>query len=223
MARKSSKIKSFKSLWESHEKRYYNIFLEALKRLEVDDEKCGHEDAISEALCLVLRQVCCDLKGEIHLPVWEQPIQPVTDEELKGGKKRKRPDFTCNLINSNPTSIEDYSTPFHIECKRLGLKSNSNNLNQNYVNKGLKRFDSSEHEYGKRASSGMMIGYIVSSEPDSILEVINKELPEQFSPLNFTFTDKVTSCEQKITRIEVAPKSFKLIHLWANLKTPPSH
>ena len=220
MARKAGTVKPFIALWQCHENLYYSIFYKALKRLNINDVQRKDEDAISEALCPVLTEVCFEHAEDVSTPDWEKPIQPVKKEELKGGKSRKRPDFTCSLTNSIATSSEMYEIPFHVECKRLGDTVGSWNLNKNYVTNGIKRFDCKSHEYGKRAPSGMMIGYIVSMEPIVILEIVNKYLStDKFPLLNLSFSQKTVSCEQELMRKYVKPEEFKLIHLWANLKT----
>lgn len=218
MARKKGTIKSFAELWKCHENLYKTIFCEALKRLKISQEQSNDEDAISEALCPVLNSVCFEHENDVAPPSWEKPIQPVTKEELTGGKRRKRPDFTCNLINKSPnSSAETYIIPFHVECKRLGKTKGSWNLNENYVIDGIDRFDSNSHEYGKRAHSGMMIGYIVNMEANDILDKVNEHISTKFQKLTFLFTNKVSTFKQKLRRMEVEPKEFTLIHLWANL------
>jgi hypothetical protein len=219
MARKAGTVKPFIALWQCHENLYYSIFYEALKRFNINDVQRKDEDAISEALCPVLNEVCFEHADDVSTPDSENPIQPVINEELKGGKSRKRPDFTCSLINSFAISSEMYKIPFHVECKRLGDTVGSWNLNKNYVTNGIKRFDCKSHEYGKRAPSGMMIGYIGSMEPIVILGKVNKYLfADKFPLLSFSFTLKVVSCEQELMRKYVKPEEFKLIHLWVNLK-----
>ena len=153
MARRSGTVETFIALWQRHENLYYSIFYEALILLVINEEQRKDEDAISEVLCPILNTVCFEHERDITPPVWESPIQPVINEELKGGKIRKRPDFTCTCINSFANSSEMYAIPFHVECKRLGTTIGSWNLIKNYVKNGIKRFDSSEHEYGKRAPS----------------------------------------------------------------------
>ncbi|MCK5157466.1 MAG: hypothetical protein KAQ69_13640 [Spirochaetales bacterium] len=72
---------------------------------------------------------------------------------------------------------------------------------------------------GKRAPSGMMIGYIVSMESTVILGKVNKYLSaDKFPLLSFSFTQKIISYEQELIRKHVKPERFKLIHLWVNLK-----
>ncbi len=218
MARRIGTVKTFIALWQCHENLYYSIFYEALKRLEINDEQRKDEDAISEALCPVLNDICFEHRLDVRTPDWEKPIQPVINEELKGGKSRKRPDFTCNLVNGFADGPEMYEIPFHVECKRLGDTVGSWNLNKNYVTNGIERFDCKSHEYGKRAFSGMMVGYIVSMESTLILDIVNRHLSDMIQKLNFAFTKKVVSCEQKLIRKKVKPEEFKLIHLWTNLK-----
>ena len=58
MARKKSVIKTFYELWKKHEKLYYCIFYEALNQLEISKEQSKDEDAISEALCPILNDIC---------------------------------------------------------------------------------------------------------------------------------------------------------------------
>lgn len=219
MARKIGTIKTFLSLWMAHEKLYYSIFYDALEQLTITDTQRHDEDAISEALCPILKKICFESVLDVRTPDWEKPNQPSITEELKGGKIRKRPDFTCNFLNSFADCPEMYEIPFHVECKRLGKTVGSWNLNRNYVTNGIKRFDCHDHEYGKRAPSGMMLGYMVNMQQTAILDVVNKQLYSQLPELNFSFTQKVVSCEQKFIRKKVGPERFKLVHLWSDLKS----
>jgi hypothetical protein len=112
---------------------------------------------------------------------------------------------------------------FHIECKRLGLPSSGNwKLNENYVTNGIKRSDCTSHKYGKRAVSGMMIGYIISMTPPKIQDEVKgyQKLHCSYNPkIVFSFDNKkVQQCHQKLKRQNVKPDKFKLIHLWVDLK-----
>lgn len=185
MARKARKIAGFGQLWQRHENLYQALFCDALAQLTITEEQRKDEDAISEALCPILRQVCFNHKDKPMPPEWEGPIAPVNKEELKGGKIRKRPDFTCRLVNTFADSSEMHEISLHVECKRLGEKIGSWNLNKNYIENGVKRFDSEAHGYGKRAPCGLMIGYIVSAERNDVLNEINSQLPITISALQF--------------------------------------
>ncbi len=215
-------------LWKRHETLYVDVFFIALARLAKKKRPLSDEDAISEQLCPVLTRVCFEegqKRGcEIRTPDWEKPIQPVTDNELKGGKVRKRPDFTCKCYNPFAPCAEELEIAFHVECKLLGNPTSKTwKIKKNYVTKGIKRFDCRVHEYGKRASSGLMIGYIINMEPKQIVIEVNKfqqkHLP--YNPaLSFQFVNPPVFKEnQNLNRKNVNPESFRLIHLWVDLRS----
>ncbi len=206
----------FPALWTRHDKVYCSIFRKALQRLEIHAD--SDENEISESLCPILQRVCFEMECEIQPPEWEKPIAPVTEDELTGGKKSKKPDFTCNILNSNATDSSLYCIPFHVECKRLGRRKGSWNFNKNYIHNGINRFDSHSHRYGKRASSGMMIGYIINMEPDEILDSVNNYMPDYIPKLNFNFSEKVVSCNQNFERKYIEPKQFTLTHIWSDFR-----
>jgi hypothetical protein len=221
-------IPSRSKLWNKHETLYVGIFIIALQKLS--DGKCDitNEDIISERLCIILNEVCFEEskknKCEIRTPDWEKPIQPITDSELKGGKVRKRPDFTCKLTNPFAVCANEHEIPLHVECKRLGFPTSTSwILNKNYVINGIKRFDSKRHEYGKRASSGMMVGYIISMSPEIILDEVNTHQKQHCShnpAVEFEFIKKnVRQYRQKLNRKKLKPEIFKLVHLWVDLRS----
>ncbi|MFZ4526432.1 MAG: hypothetical protein ACOYOE_13080, partial [Chlorobium sp.] len=157
-------------------------------------------------------------------PQSQIPISPVSDSELKGGKNAKRPDFTCSLTNTFATTPEMHEISLHVECKRLGKKSGRWDLNKNYLEHGIKRFDTLTHEYGKRSRSGMMVGYIMNSDKQDILCQVNRHLSGAALPeITFAFKEKVESCDMMIYRKNVKPKEFKLIHIWADLRPFTCH
>jgi hypothetical protein len=220
-------LSSFVELWQKHESLYVKVFSVALLNLARGTKASGDEDAISETLCPILNQVCFDLSKctnkEVRTPTWEGPIQPVAESELKGGKIRKRPDFTCKCSNPFADSSEEYEIPLHVECKRLGNPTSPSwNLNENYVCNGVKRFDSDTHEYGKRALSGIMIGYIVSMSSKDIISEVNAYLSKiKYSNIRFDFTQEILHTRQAIERNQVAPSQFELVHLWVDLRNSP--
>lgn len=226
MARHS--LPSFSNLWHKHENLYLSIFTIALQRLSDDIVDVSKEDTISERLSIILNEVCFEesLKNncEISTPDWEKPIQPINSSELKGGKVRYRPDFTCKRTNPFADSSDEHEIPFHIECKRLGNPTSTSwILNENYVTKGIKRFDSKRHEYGKRAPSGMMVGYIISMSPEKILDEVNtyqkRHYPDNPIVKLECVRHDVQQYQQKLRRKELKPEAFKLIHLWVELRT----
>lgn len=226
MTRKFSSIPRGTDLWERHEELYRAVFNKALTCLAQIDYEWKNEDQISERLCPILTEVCFEIgkehNQEVPTPDWQKPIPPIKEDELKGGKKNKIPDFTCSVCNPYASNLESYEISFHIECKCLGYPSSPSwKFNEKYVINGIKRFDCTTHEYGKRAVSGMMIGYIVSMEPTAINQEVNNYLTTHLSAaplLFFNFSQKVCDCEQILTRINVDPSNFKLTHLWVDLR-----
>jgi hypothetical protein len=203
------------------------VFSTALQKLSESASISGDEDAISEILCSILNRVCFNFGKsrnlELQTPYWEAPIQPVTGDELKGGKVRKRPDFTCKCINPWANSHDKYEISLHVECKRLGFPTSATwILNENYVKNGIKRFDSKIHEYGKRAYSGMMIGYIISMTPEEIESEVNdyqKKYAPEYTEIKFFFdTTTLFRSRQDIKRKNVMPARFELIHFWVDLR-----
>ncbi|MFC1588031.1 hypothetical protein ACFL54_06965 [Planctomycetota bacterium] len=224
MARR--KLPSTNLLWKRHEDIYVSIFFSALSELASRKLVEGNEDVISESLCPILRKLCFDNQrsgfGEIRTPVWEAPIQPVNEDELNNGNQ-KRPDFTCSLYNSCADSPEELEIPFHVECKLLGEPTSPSwNLCKNYTTNGIARFDNTTHAYGERASSGVMIGYIISMTPKTVLKNINqykrqemKQVPDiVFRWVRETF---VWKSRNAFNRAHVQPMEFCLTHIWVNL------
>lgn len=219
-------LTSSKSLWDRHIKLYYEVFSMALLDLADVDPISGDEDELSEQLCLCLNNTCFKIgkirNQEVPTPNWEGPIQPVTQDELKGGKIKKRPDFSCKCVNPLADSLKNYEISLHVECKRLGNPTSPSwVLNENYVTNGIKRFDSKNHEYGKRAQTGMMVGYITNMNPKSILAEVNKYqkkyLPEN-SAISFKLNQSLLiKTSQKIDRKYIKPFKFELIHLWIDI------
>ena len=220
-------LPSFITLWKRHKQLYLEVFSIALRKLSEKDFLSGDEDAISETLRLILNRVCLNVcrfsNQDVQTPDWEAPIPPKSEDELKGGKIRKRPDFTCKCLNPGAESPEEYEISLHVECKRLGNPTSASwNLNENYVINGIKRFDCKTHEYGKRAPSGMMIGYIISMTPAEIETEVNgyqrKHLPN-CPHIKFKSDVKTLfQTRQKIQRRSVEPTQFELIHLWVDLR-----
>lgn len=220
-------LSPFITLWNRHILLYSEIFSTALRELSESASVSRDEDAISEILCSILNRVCYKLgksrNQDLQTPYWETPIQPVTGDELKGGKIKKRPDFTCKCINRWAASSEKYEISLHIECKLLGNPTSAAwILNKNYVESGIKRFDSKIHEYGKRADSGMMIGYIIDMTPQEIESEVNdyqKTHAPDYTEIKFCFdTTKLFKTRQDIKRKNVMPAQFELIHFWVDLR-----
>jgi hypothetical protein len=217
--------------WDLFVIRHVELFVRALARLIVLD--CGgqppqqHENDISKLLSALLREICYEMKKEleidIRVPTWESPIPPLSTMDVQDEEVGKRPDFTCIFPNPRPGSHENLEIPFHVECKIIGKdKGNQKIYKENYVRKGIIRFDNKSHGYGHKSHCGVMIGYLVGESAESIQHVINQIITEEVpghDPLCVSFdSQKVGESKNKFDRLHVDPQSFTLFHLWADLK-----
>lgn len=225
MARRKYPLPKYALIWVQHENLYRQVFSLALRSLYEASSLSGNEDHISEQLCPLLARVCFRLGQDgiaVPSPQWEKPQQPQTEGEVGEEHIAKRPDFTCNFLNPFAKFPEEYSIPFHVECKRLGEPTSPGCvLNRNYVTRGIARFDLESHRYGNRAPSGMMVGYIISMTPEGVQAQVNscieEELPD-IPQLAFTFLDVPSQSQHRSTRQHVVPTPFTLIHLWVDLR-----
>ncbi|MCU0289844.1 MAG: hypothetical protein MUF15_26055, partial [Acidobacteria bacterium] len=105
-------LPAFIILWNKHIQLYMEVFAAALRELSKRVSITADEDTISKILSLLLNQVCFDFSQsrgqEVHTPIWEGPIQPVSEQELRGGKTSKRPDFTCRYFNPWASAPEEH-------------------------------------------------------------------------------------------------------------------
>lgn len=226
MARQNS-FPSYSRIWNQYVSIYQLAFTRSLQKLALEKRSWRDEPEVTEFLASLLNTACFELRPEfpeedIRTPFWEGSLQPRSKEELTGGKKQKRPDFTCNIYNPHAESPELSEIPLHIECKLLGEPTSPTwILNRNYVTDGIRRFDSSTHGYGKRATTGMMVGYVISMTPPQILSEVNSHLEthcNHLSALQFKFGSKVVECLQIVQRKVVEPINFELIHIWVDLR-----
>ena len=193
------------------------IFCKALDSLSITEKQKEDERNISNALYPALRIVSFKHEEKPEMPKFDAAIGAVSDDELMIQSINKRPDFSYSLVDPHAESVKDHEINLHIECKCIGNKRSPYwNLNMEYINSGIKRFDNSSHEYGKNSNDGIMIGYIISSTKEEIQETINKNLPDNIEKLNFITKDKVESITTRFEREIVEPYDFRLHHIWAD-------
>ena len=217
---------SFAALWGRHERLYRGIFVEALIRLAAEPCISGDENSVSKHLFTIVVTVCREIANtedrEIHPPAPDGLNPPVDAKETQEDYTRKRPDFACNCVNRRAKSNADYVIPFHVECKLLGEPTSPTwKLNTNYVTHGIARFDLESHRYGNRASSGIMIGYIISMTPEEIQTQVNSCVEEKLPGvplLVFASSDVLSQSQHCFARRHVMPTPFTLIHLWVDIR-----
>jgi hypothetical protein len=198
MARKNKDLPGRIRIWSQFVALYIEIFRQALELVQITDEMKKYEPKISEELCPKLRDMCFNNKYKPETPRWEQPKMPITQDEVTKANNVKRPDFTCSFVDTSAESPEMHEISLHIECKRLGIKMSSWDLNKNYIDNGIKRFDSLTHECGKRADDGIMIGYIISSNKSDIQQEINSNLPANIERLKFNEKVKLRKLQRDL-------------------------
>ncbi len=238
-ARKLPPVQSF---WDRHERILLEVFVVALESLR----ECGNlpvwsasssstriEDDLSDRLALAAREATFAL-GLDYPPKRELPRQPESEADLGTPGVGKRPDFTCEVRDTAPTSSTDAWLYYHVECKCLGEPSSASWIyNRNYVSRGILRFLAPEHGYGERTPSGAMIGYVLSMSFAQILEEVNAKLDEPRNlgsapPIRFPDTRPggIARTTQVLDRVRVAPRHFTLRHMWVDLReeaNPQAH
>ncbi len=215
----------FEKIWQRHENLYTDLFLRSLRMLSRQTGLTGQEDDISIILWDCLKKTCKSLAKdkelEVPCPIFQVPVQSVSMAKKTSANALKKPDFSCFRYNPFTAS----AVALHVECKLLGKPKPSSpswKFNENYVTNGIKRFDSDSHQYGTHASSGMMIGYVISMAPEAILDEVNNcqkhRIPNNH-PIVFDFHMKPAfQARQALLRKTVKPRSFSLIHIWVDVR-----
>lgn len=222
MARKPFKFSALNT-WDKHVDIYKNIFILALQSLSKYSELPRTEPHLNAIVYKIVADKCKAISqktdAEIPAPLLELPNQDADAALSSGIDKLKRPDFTCAKFDVT-IGCNVYLA---VEAKLLGEPTSPNwVLNKNYVQNGIQRFDSAEHEYGKDAHSGIMLGYIISMAPQSILEDINNCINSSCTnvPIIRLLCNRslVTRLSHAFTRTNVSPCDFMLLHLWVDIR-----
>ena len=162
----------------------------------------------------------------ISPPIWQGQIAPATEIEVGSAFTRKKPDLQFQYKNECAQNPEQAYISYCIECKRLGKTIASWNLNKNYVHKGILRFLTIEHSYGKDADSGAMIGFVQNMNFDTITKEVNQyinqvdthEIPLLGFPAKQLDKNNIIRTTHQLDRTEVRPSPFNLRHIWVDLK-----
>jgi hypothetical protein len=155
-------------------------------------------------------------------PVVECNNQPDPDDEARARREQKRPDIQWVYLDRYETDPQRSSKQFVVECKRLGTAPRSDwVLNTNYVSNGIARFREADWAYAKLSSSGAMVGYWQSMQPDDVLIEVNTECAKQsfphLGPAGGWVIGGTSRFEHGFNRsFEVSP--FTLHHFWIDLR-----
>ncbi len=213
--------------WEEHEHRVLEVVGLALADLQATERLPTGEPALNRELHFCLRRVNVRLlrqgRGVQSTFVWEAQNQPLIDDEMGAVREDKRPDFQCGFVNLQEGDDDRASMFYTIECKRLGRPANRWIFNVNYVEKGVVRFVTEEHGYGKATPSGAMLGYVQSMELDDILAEVNAAAEKRLLPPIILSgggwrQNGVSRLDHRLTRPASMLSPFDLRHLWVDIR-----
>ena len=223
--------------WADFEKCVLEVFILALQMLRnksalpADEDSVQSRDSLNRRLDICLREAILEWERINDTDILTTPKsnlgkQPDLDnEEIVNDYERTKPDFQWEFRDrlGNASSLNSIFRNYEIECKRLGLNSSSGrSFCKEYVSKGIIRFITYTHCYGRFTSSGLMIGYIQDNDLQSILDEVNNTaqstaLPELLLSPDSWKTD-VSRLDHRLDRLDVGPTPFDLRHLWVDLR-----
>ena len=214
-------------IWWNHELRVLNILKRALERLCLEENLDECEDSLNRRLWRRMNDEKANLPNEEESPwliMYESRNQPDANDTASALGEKKIPDFQCGYVDTTEEDAQKRQNQYVIECNRVGtLVNTKGGFNRNYVHRGILRFVTADHGYGKSAQSGAMVGYIRSMRSADILSEVNRhatkaKLPSVTLCGNAWIDEGVTRLEQKLDRPKVPPTPFSLRHLWVDLR-----
>lgn len=217
---------SLRNTWANFERRILEILRLALQMLQEQTPYPIEENDINHQLSIYLRRANYTLRREDRgldsNPFYEARNQP--DSISRTNRDDKRPDFQWEFVDYLESDPDKSSKHYVIECKRLGLPSSPTwKLNKNYITDGVLRFIEAEWGYGKFCSSSAMVGYVQNMNLSDILGEINqiaadKQIPTINPNVEGLKDNDISQLEHQIDRQQILPRTFKLNHLWVDLR-----
>jgi hypothetical protein len=215
-----------RGLWEKRRTHYLAVLERALMLLRQHESLPASEPAIVRKLRVTAVTACreLDTKGRYQKPLFEMQNLPDPAFEEAQAHDFKIPDI--QWLHDDHAAPDDKwrQKAFVIECKRLGAKSGSWDLNENYVTRGVARFRLPGWRYGNHMHEGMMIGFVQDMTLDAILSVVNDHLSAHDIP-ELRFSGRwaeaaITELDHQFDR--PFPKSpFQLFHRWLDIRDIP--
>ena len=214
--------------WSRFEKAVHALLLEVLRRLAAYGHLSAAEEPINLEVYWLALRVHQEQLNSKHgsLPFLIDPDttnKPLPDDSARSSRMKKRPDFACVLKDSQAPDFRKSQIAYYTECKRLGKPEKELVFNDLYSEKGIARFMTVEHQYGKGCASASMIGYMQDMDPDDILEEVNEFAGGRSVP---SLTRAAAAWAAKdVTRISQPPltRAFEattitLTHFWIDLR-----
>lgn len=219
-----------KKSWHQQQAEILETLELALQHLQSKQALPEQENGINRELFFSLKEIYFTQRDDAdQFPVrMECNNQPDSDDQVKVRSEDKRPDFKWGYVDTLERNPQKKAKDFDIECKRLGKPPRSDHiLNKEYATKGISRFITVEHKYGKSVPAGVMIGYIQSMELPHILTEVNTNASSN-GIAQLTLTAQgwqprgISKLEHQLSRLfPISP--FTLHHFWVDLRqSPPS-
>lgn len=216
-------------IWSNYKADVVQVIREALLLLGEKSDLPKYEDShvchsLNRELYSCFKESCFRLSLPYHQPTREAKNQPYVGDLEPTERENKIPDFQWVFVDALADEDSCMRT-FTLECKRLGEPpSRSWNLNENYVLKGICRFVTRPHEYGKGSDSCGMVGYVQSMEFVDILEEINHiacECPVDITEISLSSDGWVEDGVSELGHILERPfpiSPFHLLHFWVDIR-----
>jgi hypothetical protein len=212
-------------IWEDFEHRVVEVFSQGLAALATKARLPLQEDYLSRELHNCCREANHRLRKRgrgVDCIFAQSNNQPLPDDEYRAKRLDKRPDFTCGYHDDSlPNEAFDQADFYYaIECKRLGTPTSANWLfNKNYVEYGIARFEHPDWGYAAGSSSGMMVGFVQTMDPEAILADVNSHIPP-FPTLsvNGWSHHALTKLDPHVFNRRIIRSPFTLNHFWIDLR-----
>jgi hypothetical protein len=214
-------------VWENFEQRVVEVFTQGLNALATATRLPLQEDFLSRELHKCCREANHRLRKSgrgIEYILAQVTNQPLPDDAYRAKRLGKRPDFACGYHDDSlpDDAFEEADYRYTVECKRLGSPSSASWVfNRNYVEHGIRRFEHPDWGYAEGSSSGMMVGFMQTMEPDAILADVNSHIAP-FPALSQSATGwllkALTALNVHSFARRVRPTPFTLNHFWIDLR-----
>jgi len=209
-------------LWAKREEMFLAIIERALLLLRAENDLPKPECDLNRLFYFRLLRASRELyPTDPVAPSSECNNQPDPDDEVRAAREYKRPAFQWGYRDRYEPDPDRSSMQFTVECKRLGAPLRAGWIfNVNYVTNGICRFRDPTWGYGRRFSSGAMVGYWQSMELSQVLREVNEEAARNALPEIVPVGEPMQyghRSEHTFDRIFPA-SPFRLRHLWIDLR-----
>lgn len=214
--------------WESHVLDFFRfVLLELVEEPNLPHlEASKTEDNLNRRLALICRKKVAvwefqDRTRPNITPYFGGRNQARVEDASPHESEQKEPDCqVAKFVDAETMMTHSYT----VECKRLDLSKDGSPHGKcgYYVTDGILRFMQLEYSYGSDVGSGLMIGYVQSSDFDKFHKCVNDYCQKAGVSnllLSSDWVNKgVSELKQSLHRTELEPIDFNLHHFWVDLR-----